>query len=206
MKMNSLFKQVTVALNFPTVISKFIVFAKAILLAMTNNPNFKDSSAKVTKLGADVKVLDDAETACRTKPPTGTIEARNAALQAVKSDLKSLRNDVQEAADADPENALAIIASANMSVKNSATHSKQQNAAEVGVEDGTIVLTGEGAGAHEWRVSNDEIEWVYITPSFTSKTIATDLSSNTNYYCQNRKMLRNNKKGEWSQSIKIRTR
>lgn len=206
MKMKSLFKQVTVALNFPTVISYFIVFAKAILMAFANNPHFKDSSAKVTKLGADVKVLDDAETACRTKPPTGTIEARNAALQAVKTDLKSLRNDVQEVADADPENALAIIASANMSVKNSATHTKQQNAAEVGVEDGTLVLTGEGAGAHEWRVSTDEIVWTYITPSYTSKTIATDLISNTYYYCQNKKMLRNNKKGEWSQSIKIRTR
>jgi len=93
-----------------------------------------------------------------------------------------------------------------MSVKNPASHEKQQNAAEVGVEDGTLVLTGEGAGAHEWRVSTDEIVWTYITPSYTSKTIATDLISNTYYYCQNKKMLRNNKKGEWSQSIKIRTR
>lgn len=206
MKTNSLFKQVTVALNFPTVISKFIVFAKAVLMAMTHNPYFKDSVAKLTKLGSSVMVLDNAETACKTKPPTGTIEARNAALQAVKLDLKSLRNDVQEAADADPENALAIIASSNMSVKNSATHSKQQNDVEVGIEDGTLELTGEGAGAHEWRVSTNEIEWVYVPPSYTSKTIATDLISNTYYYCQNRRMLRRNKKGEWSQSIKIRTR
>jgi len=197
-------KLCTVVLNFPTVIAVFIVYAKAIYMAMFENPYFTDSAAKVTKLNTDIAALDAAETGCKTSPPTKTVEERNAALEKVKADLRSLRNDVQEAADADPANADAIIASAGMSTKDQAHHGKQQNSAKDGIDQGSVDLAGEGAGAHEWRISTDELSWTLLPASLTAKTTVTDLTPGTVYTFQNRRMLPNNQKSEWSQSIKMR--
>lgn len=206
MNVKTLMKQAIVALNFPTVISNFIVYAKAILSAMTNNPHFADSAAKVNKLADDIKVLDAAETACNIKPPTGSVETRNTALEAVKADIRSLRNDVQETADKDPDHSMAIITSANMSVKKPASHRKQQNTAEDGAAEGSVDLTAEGAGPHEWRMSTDEKDWTPLPASLTAKTTVTDLNYGTIYSFQNRRMLTNNEKSLWSQSVKIRIR
>lgn len=197
-------KLITVVLNFPTVIAVFIVYAKTIYAAMFENPHFTASAAKVTKLNTDIAVLDAAETGCKTTPPTKTVEERNVALEKVKADLRSLRNDVQEAADADPANAEAIIANAGMSLKDQAHHGKQQNTAKDGVEQGSVDLTAEGAGAHEWRISTDELNWTLLPASLTAKTTVTDLTPGSVYYFQNRRMLPNNEKSEWSQSVKIR--
>ena len=197
-------KLITVVLNFPTVIAVFIVYAKAIYMAMFENPNFTASAAKITKLNTDIIALDAAETGCKTSPPIKTVEERNAALEKVKADLRSLRNDVQEAADDDPANAEAIIASSGMSAKFRGHHGKQQNTANNGVEQGSVDLIAEGAGAHEWRISIDEINWTLLPSSWTTKTTVTNLTPGTVYYFQNRRMLPNNQKSEWCQSVKIR--
>ena len=197
-------KLITVVLNFPTVIAIFIVYAKAIYVAMFENPDFTASAAKVTKLNTNIALLDAAETGCKTSPPTKTVEERNAALEKVKANLRSLRNDVQEAADADPANAEAIIASAAMSAMFRGHHGKQQNTANDGVEQGSVDLTAEGAGAHEWRISTDQINWTLLPACLTAKTTVTGLTPGTVYYFQNRRMLPNNQKSEWSQSVKIR--
>ena len=204
MKIKSVSKHVTVALNIPTVISNFIVFAKAILLAMLKSPRYAAAAAILTELGIHIKVLEDAESACRTKPPTGSTVDRNKAQEDVKTNLRALCLIVQQLADADPENALSIIRDANMSVRNLPSHGKQMNAAEDGIETGSIELTGEGAGAHEWRISTDDKTWIPLDASSNSKITVSDLESGTIYYFQNRKMLPKNQKSEWSQSIKIR--
>ena len=206
MKMKTILKRVTVALNIPTAVSNLIVFARAILLAMLNNPRFVAAASTLIDLGANIKVLEDAESACKTKPPTESIANRNKAKEAVKANLRALRLIVQQAVDNDPENAISIITSANMSVKNESSHGKQQNTAEVGIEIGTINLTAEGEGAHEWRMSTDDKTWIPLSASHDSKTIASDLESGTIYYFQNHRILPRNEKWEWSQSIKIRTR
>ena len=63
-------KLITLVLNFPTVIAVFIVYAKAIYIAMFENLYFTASAAKVTKLNTDIIALDAAETGCKTSPPT----------------------------------------------------------------------------------------------------------------------------------------
>ena len=206
MNVTNLLKQAIVVLNFPNVISNFIVYAKAIVMAMEGNPRFAALAVKVAKLKSDTAALDAIETALHTNPPGQTVEARNAALELVKDDLRSLRNEVQNIADADPDNALEIIASAGMSVKGVPTHGKQKNSAVDGVDEGSVDLTAEGAGAHEWRVSTDDLSWTPLPASLTSKTTVTDLTPGTVYSFQNRRMLTNNGKSEWSQSVKIRVR
>ena len=196
----------TVVLKFPDVIAVFIVYAKAIYTAMIGNPLFAALATKVTNLSVDITALYDAETGFKTTPPTKTIQQRDKALEKVKADLRSLRNDVQAIADADPTNAEAIIAGAGMAAKDQAVHGKQKNSAKYGVDPGSVVLTAEGAGAHEWRVSTDEKEWTQLSPTLKAKATVKDLKAGITYYFQNRKMLRNDERTEWSQSVRIMAR
>ena len=200
----NLFKLAIVVLNFPRVISNFITFAKAIHKAMANNPHFTASAEKVAKLNSDVLALDAAETSCHTKPPTCSVEIRDAAFEAVQADLRSLRNDVQEIADADPENAHAIINSASMSVKKHVTAGRRKNTVEDGTEEGSVDLTAEGPGPHEWRISTDGLLWSLLPASRTAKTSITGLAPGSVYSFQNRMMLVNQEKSEWSQSVRLR--
>jgi len=203
MKLKTVIKQITAVLNFPAALGNFIIYAKAIFMAMNNNDYFTAYVADINKLGEDIASLEEIEAACNTKPPTKTVDERDAALEVVKMDLRTLRNHVQNVANANPRMAKAIIISAGMSVKNSATHGKQMSSAENGTEKGSVNLTGEGAGAHDWRMSLDGTTWIQMTPSFSSKTTFSNLQSNTDYYFQNRRMGANNFYGEWSQSVMI---
>ncbi|HEY5592173.1 MAG TPA: hypothetical protein VIK55_14305 [Paludibacter sp.] len=196
----------TVVLNFPRIIAVFIVYAKAIYLAMFENPIFAASAAKVANLYLDITALEIAEAGFKRTKPTHNISERNAALEKVKADLRSLRNDVQELANADPVNAESIIESSGMSAKDQALHGKQQNTAKDGVESGSVDLTAEGAGYHNWRISTDETAWTLLSSSRTAKKTATGLTPGTNYYFQNKRMLPNNEESEWSQSVKIMVR
>jgi len=206
MNLKTFVKQVIVVLNFPKVISNFIVYAKAIVMAMEGNPRFTALAAKVTKLKTDITALDVAETAFSTVPPTITIEDRDKALKLVKADLRSLRSDVQNIADADIENAPAIVASAGMSIKRDSTHKAPKNTAVDGSEEGSVNLKGEGAGPHDWRMSTDEKNWTLLPGSRTSTTSVSGLTAGTVYYFQNRRMLPHDVKTDWTPSVKFRVR
>jgi len=196
----------TVVLKFPTVVAIFLVYAKAIYMAMVANPLFAAFAAKVAILITDINALDEAETGFKKVKPTHTASERDGALEKVKGDLRTLRNYVQELADADPVNAESIIESAGMSEKQQASHGKRKNTVNDGVESGSVELTAEGAGPHEWRISNDEITWTLLPATLIAKTIVTGLTAGVTYYFQNRMMLRNGEKSEWSQSVKIMVR
>ena len=205
-KPKTLVKRVTVALNFPLRNTEFILLAKAIYKSMFNNPTFTASTAKIALLNTDIIVLDAAQVACRTTPPTCSVDDRNVAMEIVKNDLRSLRSDVQVLVDANPAQAEAIITSAGMSIKKANTHSNPQNTAKDGVEEGSVELIGEGAGVHDWRMSVDNIEWTFLSSSKTRKTNVFNLTPGNIYYFQNRRMLYHDEKTEWSQSIKIRVK
>lgn len=206
MNERTLIKQAIAALNFPKSNADFIICAQAIGTAMTGNTYFTASAALVTQLIADTKTLDDLETECTVNPLPTTTKARDAARLTVENDLRNLRLDVQKAANDNLYYAETIITSAAMSVKNFAIHGKQQNTAEDGVEEGSVDLTAEGTGPHEWRMSSDERIWTLLPSSRTSKTTVSDLAPGMVYSFQNRRMLTNGEKTEWSQSVKIRVR
>jgi len=205
-KPKTVIKRVVVSLNFPKKIPDFIVYAKAIYKAMANNAYFTAFLAKITNLNNDIVQLDIAETACKTKPPTGSVDARNAALEVVKTDLRSLHSDVQNVADATPAKAEAIIISASMAVKKYNPHGKRQNSAKNGIEEGTVILIAEGTGPHEWRMSTDQTNWTSLPASITAKTTVNNLTSGMVYYFQNRQMLTKGEKTEWSAIVKIKAK
>jgi len=157
-------------------------------------------------LGKSIDDLVKSETGFNITPPSVSKETRDAHKMVVKSDLRKLRNDVQEVVDANPAAALEIIASASMDAKKKAHRNKRQNEAVNGDEEGSAWLTAEGSGPHEWRQSMDEKEWTMLPATRTSQTMAEDLTSGAIYYFQNRPILSGRPAAEWSQSVKLRIR
>jgi hypothetical protein len=206
MNEKTLNRQVTAALNLPDAINDFIICAQKVGRMMGISPYFSASSSLIAKLVANTIKLDDLETVCATTPLTTNTKARDAARVVVENDLRDLRLDVQKVANADPLNAEIIITSAGMSVKRTNNRGKQQNTATNGIETGTVNLTAEGSGPHNWRYSTDEIEWTYLPGNRTSKLSAAGFTPGVVYSFQNQMALANDQKTEWSQSVKLRIR
>ena len=199
-------KQATASLNFPNSNNGFIRTAQGVGSGMQGNAYFPDSAAQVTELIDDIAVLDNLEKECTINSFPKVTQARDDAKRIVENDLRDLRLDVQKAANKNPLIAETIIKSAGMSVKVNPIRGKQQNTAEDGIEEGSVDLTAEGAGAHEWRYSLDEKSWILSSSSLTSKTTVKGLAPGTLYFFQNRRMLTNGEITEWSQSIQHRVR
>jgi len=206
MATNSATQETLVALNLPNPVSNLIIKAKSIEKAMTGNAYFTGSAARLTALGKSIDDLVKSETGFNTTPPSVSKETRDTHKMAVKNDLRKLRNDVQDAVDANPVAALEIIASASMDAKRKTHRDKRQNDAVNGDEEGSVWLTAEGIGPHEWRRSLDEKEWIQLPSTRTSQTIVEDLISGTVYYFQTRPILSGKQVADWSRAIKLRIR
>jgi hypothetical protein len=202
-KIKTIIRHILAVLNFPAKISYFLLYAKSIYKAMNGNPLFTSVSTQVTALNTDITLLDTLETAAKSRT-VGTVDARNAQVEVVKNDLRLMRNLVQALADATPAKAEQIITSAGMTVKKTGQHGRHTNLAVNYTEPGTVLLTGEGTGPHEWRMSTDEINWTPLPASRSSKTIVSGLTPNTKYYFQNRQILTKGLKSEWSPVFSIR--
>ena len=195
--------RVIAVLNLPNSMNNFIGKAKAIQNALKNNSLFSALMPKITLLGTEIDTLDKTETGFKTKPPYKTRAERDADKAIVKKRLIELCREVQAIADADPVNAETIVKAADMDVKQKANHQKQGNTAKNGSLPGTVILTGQGRGPHNWRMSTDEINWILLPASKGSKTRVSGLHSLEAYYFQNCQVLTNGETGDWSQSVKI---
>ena len=203
-KVKTIIEAVTVVLNLPVSVSLFILFIKSVIKAMTGNTYFTALATKVTTMSTDLATLEAAEVALGTKPPTTTKEARDAALDVVMSEIRILRYDVQVVANANPTKAQQIILSAGLDFKKYSAHTKRGNSAENDTERGYVLLTGEGAGQHDWRYSEDEIQWHFTHSSRGASNRVGPFESGKEYSFQNRAVLTKGEFAEWSPSVKLR--
>ena len=200
----AIIRHLIVVLMFPTKINDFITYAKGIFEAMNGNTNFPNSAAKVATLKADIGILDSTESGLLTNPPTTTVEGRNAAMEQVKADLRSLRNDVQVVADATPAQAEVLAKSAGMNVKATTIRQKVSNDAYNGDVSGTIILTAEGGGPHEWQMSKDQIAITNLPATTGAKAKAISLTVDDILYFRNRPILKGGQEADWSAWIKVK--
>jgi len=194
-----------VVLNIPVGIQNIVGYVTSICKDMTSNKYFTSSATKVANLKIQNDSLATAETNFQMKPPTVTVEERNAALEVVKETLHSLKNDVQEVANASIDEALVIIASSGMSVKSSTTRGKQQDSVTDGEAEGSVILKAAGRGPHDWRYGTDGIVWT-TKSTRTSRTKVSNLIVGELYHFQNHPILSDDKDIKWSQTIKFRVR
>src|ERR1700693_3076834 len=106
--------QFIVAGKIPAAAPALTSYTHALIAALTGNVHVPNPNPSVATLTDLLTKFEIAETA--TKAGTkGTIGTRNAARTALRSALRAIKGCVQQAADADPENAEAIITSTSLS-------------------------------------------------------------------------------------------
>jgi hypothetical protein len=120
-----------VALSLPKSVPALIVYAQGIVKRTTGNPSFPNPAptlAAVSTAIADLQTAEAAALAC-TK---GAASTRNEKRKALVALLQELRSHIQSTADAEEANGPAIIESAGVALRKTATRRARVFAAKPG--------------------------------------------------------------------------
>jgi hypothetical protein len=168
-------------LDLPKRINVLITFADGVVTAMTGNASFPSPSPALAAVSAAITDLQTAETAAlaRTK---GAVSTRNAKRAVLVTMLQSLRMYVQAIADANGENAPAIIQGAGIAVKKTGVRPPRVFAALAGAVSGAVKLVAPSAGRrafYAWQDSTDGKTWNDLALTLQAKTILTGQTPGT---------------------------
>jgi acyl dehydratase len=194
-----------VVLKLPLNVPALIKIGEAIVAAMTNNASFPAPVPPLATVTAALAKLDAAETATKTRAQ-GTVEARNAARVEVVQALHGLKGNVQLAADASPEQAATIIASAAMGLKQTASRNKTNFAAKPGTTTGSVQLVAKAAArraSYEWQWSADGGKnWTTSPSTLQARTTLAGIPSATVGQFRYRAVTKTGE-GDWSQVVTL---
>jgi len=196
---------VFVALKLPLPVPQLIKVAQAIIAALTNNPHIPNPNPPLSALTGALDTLVTTEAATRTRA-AGTVAARNVARTNLLSLLHATRANVQQVADADPEQAAAIITSAGMAVRKAAARSKAPFEVKPGAVSGTVHVAAKAVAArasYEWEWSVDGGKtWTPASPTLQSKTGIAGLPVSTLVQFRFRAITKKGA-GDWSQPVSL---
>jgi hypothetical protein len=199
---NTQTQRIQVTLKIPTHVGDLKKGGEAIVASMTNNPYFPNVAAQLGTVSASLTVLGDADALTKTKK--GTVPARNAARANVVTNLHGLKMVVQQRADADPENAAAIIASSGMTMRKVTVHAKAPFVAKPGPVSGSVHLVARAASrraSYEWQWSGDGGKsWTSGATTLQAKTTLTGLPVATSCQFRHRAVTKTGE-GDWSQVV-----
>jgi hypothetical protein len=175
-------KKIIASLKMPRPTSRFLTRGTTICNALTNDSEGYFGVQPVNPTIAEVeeflKDLKDANQDVKEKVK-GAVGER-AAKRVIASDgLLALKYYVQKIANADVENALAIVTSASMLVKggNKANNKAALSAKNIKNALGSILINAKSKGRgiiYAWEVSLDNETFTAITPTKNCKTILRD--------------------------------
>jgi hypothetical protein len=193
--------RVFVALKLPSPVPKLIKVAQAILAAQTGNPHIPSPSPPLATLTTALGALVTTEAATKTRA-AGTVAARDVARTNLLSLLQATKANVQQLADASPEQGEAIVTSAGMAVRKTAAQTKPPFAAKPGAVSGTVVLAARAAAvraSYEWEWSGDGGKtWTAVPPTLQAKTEIPGLPVATTVQFRFRAVTKAGA-GDWSQ-------
>jgi hypothetical protein len=191
--------------KIPTKGQALITYTHALIAALTNNAHIQTPNPPITTLSGLLTTFETAEaaTVSRTK---GTVGTRNAAKAALVSAIRTEVATIQAAADADPENAQAIITSASLSVRKVPIRVKAPFAVKEGSVSGTAVLTVKSAGrnsSYDWQMSVDGGKtWTDLPSTTRVKTTVAALPTAATVMFRFRSLTPAGQ-GDWSQPISL---
>jgi hypothetical protein len=173
---------IVVVLDLPKTIAALIAYAKAIVLKMTGNANFPTPTPTLAAVTAAITAFEAVGASmATTKGLVGQSAAKRKALVAL---LKQLRDYVRVVAEADPDNAAAIVESAGMRLKNIAARIKAPFTVTQGVS-GSVIANVKSAGrpaTYYWSYSLDQKTWISAPESIKSKVTISGLTPGQTYY------------------------
>ena len=194
-----------VASKLPKPVPALIKTIQSVGAALTGNPHFPSPNPLLAALSASLTALIAAETATQTRAH-GTVPTRNAALTQALSDFQVIKANVQQVADATPEQAEAIIASAGMAVRKSTTRAKPTFAARQGTTSGSVKLAARAAAlraSYEWEWSGDGGKtWTPVPPTLQARTSISGLPVGTSVQFRYRAVTKTGAT-DWSQATSL---
>jgi hypothetical protein len=203
--MTSKTHRIVAVTKFPMSVVALLKYTQAFIAALTNNPNFTDAASVIASLQAAFKALDAAETAAKTRA-IGTVAARDNAKAALLTTLHGAKGYVQQKADANPEQAQAIIQSASLAVRKTAIRIKLGFTAKPGPVTGSVHLSARSAGrraSYEWAWSADGGKtWTPLPSTLQAKTMVPNLPVGTNCSFRFRAVTKTGE-GDWSQVVTL---
>jgi hypothetical protein len=194
-------------LKMPSKWADRILRAQTIQTKLTGNTNFPVGSwpaniVTLAQLGIDITAFIAAQSAVTSK--TGTTAARDAAFLVVKNDLEALKGMVQVKADANIPTAATIITGAGYFVKKSKVTVKKQNDALNTEISGTVLLTSDAAGHHQWEMSKDMVTIIPLPPTSTSHTLVPGLNPGDVWWFRNKRIDTKKTTYNWSPWVQLR--
>ena len=179
-------KFIHVVLKMPRSFKNLLVFALAVLAAMTGNSAFS-STLLLATLDQRIKDLEKS----LQKGGTGT--QRRAAAEALRETLQHLADYVKTVAEGQPSTVdvqalQALIESAGMRMRKVGAHPRAVFAAKFGAVSGTVDLTAPSSprDTHEWGVSTDQHTWTALPSTRRGKTQVTGLPVGVPHYFRHR--------------------
>jgi hypothetical protein len=194
-----------VVLKLSPRIKNVLTFAQNVASALTGNTHFPSPNPSLATFQADIAALNTAETAVlsRTK---GAVEARDAKLAIVRTDLDNLKAYVQGvAAVALPTDADAIIESAGLTTRKVTLHDKAALAAKQGSVTGTVNLVAKAAAkraSYSWQYSTDQKTWTTVPQTLQAKAGVSGLTAGTQYFFRVQAVT-DSGVGDWSQLVAL---
>lgn len=189
--------------KFPTAVVALLKFTQALIAALTNNSFFTDAGPIIAALQAGFTKLDTAETAAKTRA-VGTVAARDKAKADLLVALHGAKSYVQQKADANPEQAQALIESATMAVRKTPIRVKVGFTVKPGPVTGSVHLAARAAGrraSYEWEWSADGGKtWTLLPSTLQAKTTVPNLPVGTNCAFRFRAVTKTGE-GDWSQIV-----
>jgi hypothetical protein len=200
-----------VALNLPDAkVSLLITIARSIVQRMTDNPWFPAPDPSLADVQAAIDDLAEATTTALSRVQ-GSVASREDKRSALITRLRHLQAHVQSIANANVENAVAIIESAGMDVKNVGKPPPPVYKASEGRVSGEVDLVvpsaGDRAGYEHQHSLDGGKTWLPLPQPFTSKTKVTvaGLTPGTTVWFRYRATVKG-ETGNWSQPISTMVR
>ncbi len=180
-------------LKMPSKWADKIVRIQFIQGKLVGNGNFPTGSwpanvVTLAQFGLDITAFINAHNA--VKAAQAGFGDRNTAFTIVKNDLEALMTMVQLKANSNSAGASGIITGAGYFVRLISSRQKQINDALNTQISGTILLTSDTAGHHEWEISKDMVAIIKLDATSTSHTTVPNLTPGDVYWCRNRKLTK----------------
>ncbi len=197
--------RVFVVRKLPASIPLLIEYLRAILAAMTGNAHFLTPTPPLATVTTAVGGLESAQAATKTRAP-GSVAARDTAHSQVLVQVRQLLGYVQQIADANPEQAAEIIASAGLKSRTSVPPIKPPFAVNPGPVSGSARLAVRAAGpraAYDWEYSLDGGKtWVAVPTTLQAKTVITGLPVAASVMFRSRGVIKGGA-ADWSQPLTL---
>jgi hypothetical protein len=192
-----------VTLKLPRPVPALIKYGRAIVTAMTNNPNFTNPEPALASVTAALDEVQVAETATQARTH-GAAATRNDKRSTVVQLLEQVKGYIQKTADTNMENGTAIIQSAGVSVKKPAARAPRTFEAKPGAVSGSVKLVAKSAArraSYEWQYSTDGGKtWLLAPVTLQAKTTVQGLTPGATVTFRYRGVTKTGE-GDWSQLV-----